>query len=61
MNDPVLGWRLAPSRETSLQGARLAVHVSQNAGGGVDRALPPTRANAGRRRILVWAMPVDGA
>jgi hypothetical protein len=66
VNDPVLGWRLAPSRETVFQGAHFAVHVSQNAEGLRDRHYPYAR-DAGRRRILVlgdsvvWCWGVEQA
>jgi lysophospholipase L1-like esterase len=66
VNDPVLGWRLAPSRETTFQGAHFAVHVSQNAEGLRDRHYPYAR-DAGRRRILVlgdsvvWCWGVEQA
>ena len=66
VNDPALGWRLAPSRETVFQGAHFAVHVSQNAEGLRDRHYPYAR-DAGRRRILVlgdsvvWCWGVEQA
>jgi hypothetical protein len=66
VNDPALGWRLAPSRETVFQGAHFAVHVSQNAEGLRDRHYPYAR-ETGRRRILVlgdsvvWCWGVEQA
>jgi hypothetical protein len=66
VNDPVLGWRLAPSREMVFQGAHFAVHVSQNAEGLRDRHYPYA-GEAGRRRILVlgdsvvWCWGVEQA
>jgi hypothetical protein len=52
VHDPVLGWKLAPSRETLFRGAHFAVQVSQNAEGLRDRHYPYDR-EPGRRRILV--------
>jgi hypothetical protein len=66
VNDPELGWKLAPSRETVFRGAHFGVHVSQNAEGLRDRHYPYER-EPGRRRILVlgdsvvWCWGVEEA
>jgi lysophospholipase L1-like esterase len=52
VSDPILGWKLAPSRETVFHGAHFAAHVSQNAEGLRDQHYSYER-EAGRRRILV--------
>jgi hypothetical protein len=52
VNDPILGWKLAPSRETVFRGAHFAAHVSQNAEGLRDRHYSYER-EPGRRRVLV--------
>ncbi len=50
--DPVLGWRLAPSRTAQFRGAAFGTRVVQNADGLRDRTYARDRA-PGRRRILV--------
>jgi lysophospholipase L1-like esterase len=66
VNDPELGWKLAPARETVFRGAHFEVHVSQNAEGLRDRHYPYER-DPGRRRILVlgdsvvWCWGVEQA
>jgi lysophospholipase L1-like esterase len=66
VNDPELGWKLAPSRETVFLGANFGVHVSQNAEGLRDRHYPYER-DPRRHRILVlgdsvvWCWGVEQA
>jgi GDSL-like lipase/acylhydrolase family protein len=50
--DPDLGWRLAPSRETTFKGSHFSVRVRQNAEGLRDRHYTYAR-EPGRGRILV--------
>jgi lysophospholipase L1-like esterase len=50
--DPVLGWRLAPSRDAVFRGAHFAVRVHQNAEGLRDRHYDYART-PDRRRVLV--------
>jgi hypothetical protein len=50
--DPVLGWKLAPSRDTVFHGAHFAVRVQQNAEGLRDSHYDYART-PGRRRVLV--------
>lgn len=64
--DPVLGWRLAPSRVLAFSGAHFSVRVAHNAEGLRDQHYEYQRA-PGRRRILVlgdsvvWCWGVEQA
>lgn len=64
--DPVLGWRLAPSRSLVFRGAHFAVHVEHDARGLRDEPVDYARA-PGRRRVLVlgdsvvWCWGVEHA
>jgi hypothetical protein len=64
--DPVLGWKLAPSRRTIFRGAHFAVRVAQNAEGLRARHYDYART-PDRRRILVlgdsvvWCWGVEQA
>jgi hypothetical protein len=64
--DPVLGWKLAPSRTLTFAGAHFSVRVVHNAEGLRDRHYDDARV-PGRRRILVlgdsvvWCWGVEQA
>ncbi|MCC6767005.1 MAG: SGNH/GDSL hydrolase family protein [Deltaproteobacteria bacterium] len=64
--DPVLGWKLAPSRSLVFRGAHFAVRVTHDAEGLRDDHVDHARA-PGRRRVLVlgdsvvWCWGVEHA